>query len=337
LPNSVPLANAETLVETPHSVKDAPADQQSKRKTPAQDKQPQRDEPAMQPVRLAQQQALQSEQAANVFQREASPKRKGGQPVLMMALGGLLVLILIVGGSVAYLNFGRSSRQQTSATHTSTQVAKSTLQAQITPTPVSIQARIPGAGQLLYGTTIPGSGTGCDTQGGKWVSTSGANISCNANGMTLNNSGSSQPAGVFLESMKSGELPSSYIVQAQVTIKPGSNGDFGIFFLAQQGPNPVTFAWMLNQSANTGQVNSYTSGVTGSVSPVTSPIPISQDKMGTTATIDVMVQGSNSHLFVNGTGYPSASGLGSSSGTFGLAADAGADVTFKNVAVYAAS
>lgn len=316
-PPSVPLANAETVVEIPHNA-------------PAQNKQARRDEPAMQPVRLAQQQALQSEQAANAFREEASTKRKGGLPVPMMLLGGLLVLILIVGGSVAYLSFSRSSRQQTGTTQTGTPVAKSSPQSHITPTPVSIKAAIPGAGSMLYGTTIPGSGTGCDTQGGKWTSTSGANISCSANGMTLDNRSGSQPTAVFLQTLKDGQqFPGSYVIQAQVTI---TNGNFGIVFLSQPAQN-LTFAWMLDQGNNTGQVNSYTNGM-GSPSSVTSPIPISQGNMAKTVTVDVTVQGNSSHLYVNGSGFPNTSGLGGSSGTLGLMADAGASVTFKDVAIY---
>src|SRR5207247_1299539 len=142
-----------------------------------------------------------------------------------------------------------------------------------------------GAGSMLYGTTIPGSGTGCDTQGGKWTSASSANISCSTNGMTLNNSSSSQPAAVFLQTMKNGQqFPGSYVIQAQVTI---TNGNFGIVFLSQPAQN-LTFAWMLDQGNNTGQVNSYTNGM-GSPSPVTGPIAISQGNMGKTVTVDVTV------------------------------------------------
>lgn len=319
-PPSVPLANAETVVEIPHNAKDA---------SPAQNKQARRDEPGMQPVRLAQQQVVQSEQAANAFREDASARRKGGLPVPMMLLGGLLVLVLIVGGSVAYLNFGKSSKQQTDTTHTNTPVAKSSPQANITPTPVSIKSALAGTGAMLYGTTIPGPGTNCDTQGGKWNSTSGANISCSANGMTLDNRLGSQPAAVFLQTLKDGQqFPGGYVIQAQVTI---TNGNFGIFFLSQPAQN-LKFAWMLNPGNNTGQVNSYTSDMS-SASSVTSPITISQNKMGTTATVDVTVQGSNTNLYVNGSGYPNAS-VGGNSGILGLAADAGADITFKNMAVY---
>jgi hypothetical protein len=306
-------------VETPHNAKDAP---------PAKNKQARRDEPAVQSVRLAQQQALQSEQAANAFRGEASAKRKGSLPVPMMLLGGLLVLVLIVGGSVAYLNFGKSSRPQTGTTQTGTPVAKSSPQAHITPTPVSIKSKLAGTGEMLYGTTIPGPGTNCDTQGGKWTSTSGANISCSANGMTLDNRLGSQPTAVFLQTMKNGPLPGSYVIQAQVTI---TSGNFGIFFLSQPDQN-LKFAWILNPGNNTSQVNSYSNDM--SSSPVTGPITVSQNKIGTTATIDVTVQGSQSHIYVNGSGYPYAS-PGGNNGILGLAADAGANITFKNVAIYA--
>jgi serine/threonine protein kinase len=336
-PPSVPLANAETVIETPHSAKDAPADQQAKRKPPVQNKQAQRDEPAMQPVRLAQQQTVQPEQAANAFPKEANAKRKGGLPMPMVLLGGLLVLVIVVGGSVAYLNFGKSPIKQTNAAHTSTAVAKSTQQAQITPTPVTIKSDIAQAGTQLYATTIPGPGTSCDTQGGKWTSTTGANISCGANGMTLDNRSGSQPVAVFLQTMKGGQpFPNSYVIQTQVTIN-SSSGKFGIFFLSQQNPY-LTFAWILNPSNNTGLVNSYASGLSSPSLVTEGPSPISsQGKMSKTVTIDVTVQGNTTYLYEDGSGYQKAYGLGGNSGTLGLAADAGADVTFKDVAVYALS
>lgn len=321
---SSPLANAETVVETPHKAEDA---------LPTQNKQARKDEPELQPVRLAQQQTAHTEQAADAFQKTADSKRKGGAPLPMMLLGGLLIIALIAGGSVAYLNFGRSHKPQTDTTHTGTAVAKSSPQSHITPTPVNIKANLEGAGQQLYGTTIPGPGATCDTQGGKWTSTSDANISCGANGMTLDNRLGNQPTAVFLQTMKNGQqFPGGYVIQTQVTVNSGS-GNFGIFFLSQPDQN-LKFAWMLNKNNNTGQVYSYTNG-TSSASFVTGPITISQNSMGTTMTVDVTVQGNSSHLYVNGSGYPNAGGLGGSSGTLGLMADAGANVTFKNVAVYA--
>jgi serine/threonine protein kinase len=323
-PSVSPLANAETVVETPQDVKEM---------SPVQNKQARRDEPAMQPVRLAQQQVLPTEQAANAFREEASSRRKGGLPVPMMLIGGLLVLVLIVGGSVAYFTLGKSSVQHTTGTtHAGTPVAKSTALAQITPTPVTIKPGISQAGQQLYATTIPGPGTGCDTQGGKWTSTAGASISCSANGMTLDNRSGSQPVAVFLQAMKNGQpFPGSYVIQAQVTINAGSSGNFGIVFLSQSAQNE-RFAWMLNPGNNTGQANTYSDDMSP-LSQVTGPITISQNRMGTTATVDVAVQGNSSNLYVNGSGYPNAS-VGGSTGILGLAADAGTSVTFKNVAVY---
>lgn len=323
-PPSVPLANAETVVETQHNTEDA---------SPVPNQQARRDEPAMQPVHLAQQQAVQTRQAANAFQREASARPKGGLPAPMMLLAGLLVLVLIVGGSVAYIS--RSSGQQTNTTHTGTPVAKSTAQAHITPTPVSIKAKIPGTVSMLYGTTIPGAS--CDTQGGTWTgSTAGARVICSPNGMTLDNSTGSQPVAVFLQKLKDGRsFPGNYIIQVRVAINPGSNGNFRIFFLSQPGQPPTTFAWVLNPSNNTGQAYSYTNDLSSGNLLTQGPGSISsQGKMTSPATIDITVQGNTSHLYEDGSGYLYASDLGGTNGTLGLAVDAGANVTFKDLAVY---
>jgi serine/threonine protein kinase len=313
-PPSVPLANAETMVETPHNAKDAP---------PAQNKQAR----TAQPVRLAQQQLVQPEQAANTFQKEASARRKGGLPAPMMLLGGLLVLVLIVGGSVAYLNFGKSSAQhQTGLTHTSTPIAKSTPHTLLTPSSVQPHAMIAEAGSLLYATSFPMVGKG--PQGETWVSTPGANITYSANGTNLSNSGSNQVAGIFLKTMKNGQpVPSTYVLQVQATAEKGSNGDFGVFFLAQpdQLLNANSFMINPNSSWHTDYFNitkqkTYYQG------------NLIQGPFTGMVTIDIVVTGGSGTLYFNGQ-QQGASG-GASGGLVGLVADTGANVTFKNVAIY---
>ncbi len=150
--------------------------------------------------------------------------------------------------------------------------------------------------------------------------------------MTLDNRSGSQPAAVFLQTLKNGQpFPGSYVIQAQVTVNSGSSGNFGIVFLSQPSQNEQ-FAWMLNPGNNTGQANTYSDNMS-LLGQVTSPITISQNKMGTTAIVDITVQGNSSNLYVNGSGYPNAS-VGGNTGILGLVADAGTSVTFKNVAVY---
>ena len=72
---------------------------------------------------------------------------------------------------------------------------------------------------------------------------------------------------------------------------------------------------------STGQTDSFAHG------------PI-QGKVQGTVTIDVVVQGNRADFYINGTRQGGVTDLGFSSGTFGLTANAGADVSFKNLAIY---
>ena len=321
-----------TQVETSHKATDASSDdQQAKRKTHEQLSA--KEEPVLQPVRLSQQQTLKPDHVLDPYQKGVGGKRKGGQPFLMMMLGSLLTLMIVVGGVVAYLNFGRAPVQtpKSIAHITSTAVARGN-QPRTQKAPGTLPPAQITAGPLLYGTALPGPR--CDTQGGRWVSTPGARITCDALATDLNNSGSSQTAGLFLEAMKGGKtLTNDYIVQAQVIIRPDSHANFGLFFLTQQGQTPATYSWMINPAANTCQSNYYTKA-TDLSNTIVRPIPIN-GVIGNTITIDMVAQGNGTVLYVNGQRAGGTSGLGNNSGTFGLAAEAGANVAFKNVAVYA--
>lgn len=287
----------------------------------------------LEPVHLAQQQTIEPEQFTPVRPPVRPPqKRGGGQPLLMMFFGSFLTLLIVVGGFAAYTHYFIKQPTKPAITNRATPRATT---GNGTPQTHKTLPPLPGpaisAGPLLYGAVLPGPE--CDTQGGKWISTPGAKVVCEAEATRLNNTGASQTAGLFLEAIKGGQpLTNNYIVQVQVRVRPDSQGDFGVFFLTQSGSTPTTFAWMINPSTNSWQAKYYTNASSAANQVLTSG-PIT-NKMNALVTIDVATQGNGTVLYVDGARIGGTAGLGLHSGTFGLAADPGADVSFKNVAVY---
>jgi hypothetical protein len=247
-----------------------------------------------------------------------------------MLIGGLLALVIIVGGLASYFYIahgpygGSLNGPQSTAT-----TGPGGAQRKNGPPP---QAFAPATGTPIFHTTYPN----CDNSGAKWTATSGANPRCGNGGLTLNASG--QRAGIFLTSLGNGQsLPSSYVVQVQATIHNG--GAFGILFFVQPGSaDPATFMAWFNFGAGQGATNQY-SHITDQIAIFsnTQPLPPGVGQPGQTVTLDVQVNSDGSaKALVNGnTGYPNnASGLHPTGGTIGLAVDPGANVTFKDLAIY---
>ena len=252
--------------------------------------------------------------------------RKRFQSMGMMLLGSILTLLLIAGSLVAYVHFQPPAKPTGHLTPTpqasSTPIAR-------TPTPLP-NPLVP-VGSLLYGTTHPGPGAQCDTQGGQWSSSSGIKVTCGTNGTDMANTGGSI-AGMILKTLASGkQIPNSYVLQVQATVNPTSHGDFGVFFRHQTDAPLGTFAFIVNTD-NTWKANVYDSRTGGVNTLVGLPV---QGKVEGTITIDIIVQGSSFTFYINHVvqGYAD-SGL-YTGGTLGLAADAGTDVSFKNLAIYA--
>jgi serine/threonine protein kinase len=262
----------------------------------------------------------------------APARRSGCQSMGMMLLGSILTLVIIVGGFAAYLHFAPPTKPQT------TKGTTATAKPQTTSTPVpKATASLPKpaipAGALLYGTSLPGPG--CDSQGGQWASApSGVKVACSATATEIANNGSGQ-AGVFLSGLHNGQqIPSDYILQVQVSIKPGSHGRFGIFFRNQPG-NQGKYAFLLDPSGSgTWSFYAY-DNTTGQATQLAS-FP-AQGSMNGTLTIDIVVQGSNFTPYINGTQQGAGESGAYTSGTLGLALESGADISFKNLAIYALS
>jgi serine/threonine protein kinase len=260
-------------------------------------------------------------------------KKRGLQPVAMMLLGALLTLVIIVGGFEAYSQFSLKKPTPAVLAHT-----RSTPTATIKITPISKAVILPlppamigNAGALLYGTNQPG--TNCDTRGGTWSSTSNAQISC-AQGTTLRNNDQTILAGSFLEKLPPGKtMPSDYVLQVQITVNAGSNGDFGVFVRDQPGEKQQATYAILLAPPSTWRAYEYQNNA-GSPRALVSGIP-TQVQLTGTFTIDVLVQGDTYTLFINGGQQGNVQSGVYPTGNIGLAADAGANITFKNLEVYA--
>jgi serine/threonine protein kinase len=272
-----------------------------------------------------------------------SPAYRGDQPaplgrrpsVRMMLLAGLLVLVVIVGGlaSLLYLTRQPSGGPQTGAPSTATTGAgtgSTPRKSGSPPTPAI------SVGNLIYHTTYPGPN--CDGSGAKWTATQGANLQCNSGGLRMNNVSSGTRAGVILTSLNGGaSLPADYVVQVQATVNSDSNGAFGILFFVQSNPDQGAHIaeFDLNKQIMIGHYVPLTNQNSQPVA--TAPIPQS----GQTVTLDVVVHGDNPNsgnvdVYVDGNGgfKVNATDLNPASGTTGLTVAPGADVTFKDLAIY---
>jgi serine/threonine protein kinase len=272
-------------------------------------------------------------------------KRRGLQHVGMMLLGSFLTLIIVVGGLGVYVEFLAKKTQPSPAIHASG-TATPKAQASVTPespsalppammprpgTPINNGAgiNVPALGPLLYGTTTPGST--CDKQGGQWSNTQNAQISCNQ-GLILHNNDQNVLAGTFLGELPQGKtIPDNYVLQVDVTVHSDSSGQFGVFFRNQPGQQHQGTDSILLTPPNTWNMDEY-QDITGA--PTNLANIQTQIQLTGTFTVDVLVANDTYVLFINGNEQGYAKSSTYMTGNVGLAAGAGADVTFKNFEVY---
>jgi serine/threonine protein kinase len=251
----------------------------------------------------------------------------GYQSLGMMLLGSLLTLVLVAAGFAAYLHFEPQFRLASG-----TEPKPHVISTPGTHRPEKLPPPLIPAGQLLYGTALPGPT--CDTRGGHWSNTADARVQCGATSTALVNTDSSHLAGAFLDTLPGGKpVPSDYVLQVQVSAAPNSHGAFGVFFRNQPGAQQGTYSFLLNPAGTWG---AYTyDNTSGNASPlVTRPL---QANINGVVTIDIIVQGNTFTFYVNGVEQGYAQSEAYPGGTLGLAADAGADVFFKNLAIYSLS
>jgi hypothetical protein len=156
-------------------------------------------------------------------------------------------------------------------------------------------------------------------------------LQCKADATEILNS-TQHVGGTFLTGLPGGQqTPNDYIIQVQATVNPGSHGNFGVFFRNQPGNQQGTYSFMLSPSGSwTAYVYDNVTGKGHSLYGYQV-----QGTINGTVTIDIIVKGDRYTFYVNGVLQGYAQSNQYLSGTIGLAADSGADVSFKNLALYA--
>ncbi len=263
----------------------------------------------------------------------ATHKRQ--QPFLIF-IGILLVLLLIVGGVLVglQLNKGSANTNPTPPPNSSTLTVKTsivttaTVHAQLTPTSQPTQLTGVPKGTLLYAVATPGRP--CDSSGGHWANYNSPNITCQGSGTLINNPHPQSPnlAGTLLTAMPNGSFPSNYVIEAQLQ-QMGTTADFGIYFRNQPGNQNGVYTFFIHSN---GTWSAY---VYDNVTAVPTEIARgSSNGFSGNGTIDVIVSGSNFSFYVNGHQVGSANDSTYSSGTVGIAVDAGGTILASNFALY---
>jgi hypothetical protein len=264
---------------------------------------------------------------------------------LRMVLIASFLIVLIIGSLATYQYFrvAPSGYKNPNINPRQIPVVKKHLAGTPTATPQALQIVLPTPpstvphGALIYGTTSPS----CDKQGDKWSTPPDVGLTCTTDGtqITTNQNITDLSTGTFLEQLPNGTaMPNDFVVQAQVTINPGSQGSFGIYFRSQTDDHQKSYLFLIDQDAATWTIyykdpNAHTFSALN-VSPVTTLL---HSATPGTITIDLQVQGNNYDVFINGADMGSAQTYTPwyPSGTIGLAVGQGANVTFKNAAIYA--
>ncbi len=265
--------------------------------------------------------------AARRLYEERSERRRGCLPLWMTLLAGLLAVFVIITSIALYMRPEGASTGSVSNMPTGTQVARAsaTSAAKLPPPLIPV-------GNLLYSTTLPGER--CDHAGGQWSSSLNARVICNAADTEVKDSSSNFLAGTFLDKLSSGYgIPSDYVLQVQVRQGADSHGKFGVFFRNQPGDNEGAFSFLLDPSKKSWFVYTY-DNQTG-VSHQIATGPILAASLNSLITIDVVVNYRTFTFYLNGHYQGYAQSPSYPDGTLGLASDVGADVFFKNLALYA--
>jgi hypothetical protein len=192
---------------------------------------------------------------------------------------------------------------------------------------------------MIYGTALPSSP--CDKQGGQWATEQDANVTCTADGtqITTKQNISGFVTGSFLKQLPHGaQMPNDFIIQTQVTVNPNSQGSFGIYFRSQPSDHQKSYLFLIDQQSATWTIY-YCNPNTNAYEPLNqTPVrTLLSGPVQGTVTIDLQISGNSYNVFINGNNLQGAVTYTSwyPSGTIGLAVSQGANVTFKNVAIYA--
>jgi serine/threonine protein kinase len=254
-------------------------------------------------------------------------------PPALMVVSGVVILALLLSGSALLFHWlpsggspsgnkstGQSIQKQKSA-------AGSTAHPSTSPTAqASAPPPLVAAGKLLYSSALPA----CDSQRSLWKADSYTQFTCGSGATTLVNRGG-HVGGVFLQSLPGGEaIPNDYVLQVQVH----ESGSAGVFFRKQPGANHQgAFSFLMQPSGYwSGNIYDDTTGQSHLLYGGQGTTPLNA---GGFSTLDIVVQGNQFSLYINGTKQGGISSINYPSGIIGLATDQGASALFKNLAIYA--
>jgi serine/threonine protein kinase len=256
----------------------------------------------------------------------AAPKQRASWQAAIF--GVILILLLVISGSLAYLYV--ALRGHSTANISRTPVPLSTTISTATPTmQVDLPAPAIPAGKLLYGTSMPS----CNPAGESWSIIANARVTCGPSATELANTRQQHLAGMALNILPNGQpLPDNYILQVQVREGPPSHGAFGILFRNQAGSSNLgAYSFWLSPD------NSWSARVYEAVTKKETQLYQHKTtvQLHGVVTITIRVQGDNFNLYIQGhqQGYAISSLY--HGGTVGLVVDKGADTFFSNFALYA--
>ncbi len=270
-------------------------------------------------------------------QPQPRQRSRGRLPLWIGLLSFVLIVVLMAGGGVLYFHLLPNGKSTASGVHNNVTpvvhiTATTSIPATATDTPPTVlpKAAIP-VGSFLYGTIQPL----CGGQRNLWTLNSSVSVSCESGDTRLTNNTAGQGiAVVMLNSLAHGTpIPNDYILQMQVkAVSPSSSSAFGVYFRMQTGAgHHGAYSFMLQPSGawtgnsiddGTGQPSNLQSGAGYGIG-------------SGFITVDILVQGDTFKLYYNGGWQGGIQTGGYTSGAIGLAVDSGADVQFKNLAIYA--
>ncbi len=283
------------------------------------------------------------------FSQQAAIRTRFGtksQPLRTVLIASFLILF-VVGSLATYQHLRPTSSgqggiktkpTQTQAVQMQAHTNTPTPQPQVTPIALPMPPSSVPVVQMIYGTNFPSSP--CDKQGGQWTTAQDASVTCTPDGtqITTKQNMTGFVTGTFLGQLPHGaQVPNDLIIQTQVTVNPNSQGKFGIYFRSQPNDSQKSYLFLIDQQSAMWTIYYYHPDTNAyeplNQAPVITLLP---SPVQGTVTIDLQISGNNYNVFINGKSLDGAvSTAWYPSGTIGLAVGQGANVTFKNVAIYA--
>ncbi|HEV2654997.1 MAG TPA: protein kinase [Ktedonobacteraceae bacterium] len=271
----------------------------------------------------------------------ARPARNRPYVILLLAL----VVVLVLGGFAIFALFYNRPSNATNGNASGVQSSSNaTSPATILPTQVTATAQVPtpsptvsaapasniNYGKLLYTTSTVSNQ--CDKGGGQWADYNQPGLQCAASGTTISNSNSTSPdlVGTILTGIPSGTYPNDYVVEAQIR-QADTSSDYGIYFRNQPGNQQGVYTFFIHPNGTWGAYV-YDNTTANQTQIASGPTNIDAHAA---LRITVVIVGSNFTFYINGQRVGTAHDSTYSTGTAGVAVDAGGTILIKNFSLYA--